>query len=149
MTNDRPDRRPVVWLLVVAGIVLIALGAWRFWVGFQEQAEHFLWLDLKAANAKYDDIKESLAKTEARIKEEGDDVTPVRKLARETDLNSQRQLLVAAERWRETIIREAGSKEQKLGFYTIILGLGAIGVAIYQARRPAPATAPSPDLTKK
>lgn len=137
MVTGGEGRSRLVGVLIVSALVLIALGSWRIAVGTWGRPDSYLWFDASAAEAKLTDIADTLKKTEARIAEEGDEVSPGRKLARETDLRAQRQLLRDTTRWRDGIIEKYSGMEQRLGFYAVALGVGLVGVAIYQARRSA------------
>ncbi len=122
--------------LLIVGAVLVALGGWRFAVGTWGDPANFWWLDVQAADAKIADIEENVAKTKAKMDPESlAAMSPQVRFAVETDFKSQTQLLGHARQWRETIVEQSALKQQRVGFFSMLLGVVFIGLAVRQAWR--------------
>lgn len=137
MSVQSRNRRGPVPILVIAGLILLALGGWRLATRFSGHHEHYLWLDIEQLEDHLQEVTAAREKTRAELEAKDDSMTREQRGLKESDQKNQEQLVRDLTGIRAAKIDAAAGQELRLGFFSTLLGLGSLGTAAYLlVRRP-------------
>lgn len=123
--------RATALILVVAGALLLGLGAWRLVVWATGPPEHYLLITRRETDEELEKVVQLLDRAKADLEAKEADLTRDQIQAERATIQNLEQIRKGMVLHREQDMEAAGGKELRIGYFGCLLGLALILAGVF------------------
>lgn len=115
---------------------MLAFGVWRLVVRSAGDSAYYFWVkELRKTEEDFEKIRLGLEESRSKLDQSSNDLPKGELLAEQMNVKNLEQLHRDLGSIKAALTDRAASMELRLGTYAVVLGVGLLGIAIFQIRK--------------